>query len=243
MSSNKQLSNEQHTVSSVQVSNEQSTDKQQNFIFGSLLPLIRDENSEHAELLDQLEVDMKLRMCHHQQRLAHSFSVGRLAQTMAQTYGVDVFHAGVAGILHDWAKVLSHEEQLALADSLKLDFGVPHQLVVPLLHGPIAARLLPKVYPWLSADTVQAIDRHTVGAHDMSDLDKIVFSADALVDEIEKKVRINCAEKPAAIEGRTEGSWILMDYGAVLVHIFLPEQREYYRLEKLWGDAPQLSFA
>lgn len=180
MSSNKQLSNEQHSVSSVQVSNEQSTDEQQNFIFDSLLPLIRDENSEHAELLDQLEVDMKLRMCHHQQRLAHSFSVGRLAQTMAQAYGVDVFHAGVAGILHDWAKVLSHEEQLALADSLKLDFGVPHQLVVPLLHGPIAARLLPKVYPWLSADTVQAIDRHTVGAHDMSDLDKIVFSADAL---------------------------------------------------------------
>lgn len=76
MSSNKQLSNEQHTVSNVQVSNEQSTDKQQNFIFGSLLPLIRDENSEHAELLDQLEVDMKLRMCHHQQRLAHSFRLG-----------------------------------------------------------------------------------------------------------------------------------------------------------------------
>ena len=31
-----------------------------------------------------------------------------------------------------------------------------------------------------------------------------------------------------------------MDYGSVLVHVFTPEQREYYRLEKLWGDAPRL---
>lgn len=61
---------------------------------------------------------------------------------------------------------------------------------------------------------------------------------DAVVEEIEEKVRINCAEKPLQIEGRAGGGWVLMDYGAVVVHVFLPATRDYYRLDQLWGDAP-----
>ena len=63
---------------------------------------------------------------------------------------------------------------------------------------------------------------------------------DAIVDEVEEKVREKLDEKPLSIEGREEKSWILMDYGSVLVHVFTPEAREFYRLEKLWGDAPRL---
>lgn len=66
---------------------------------------------------------------------------------------------------------------------------------------------------------------------------------DAIVDEIEEKIQKNLSEKPISIEGREERSWILMDYGSVLVHVFTPEAREFYRLEKLWGDAPQLELA
>ena len=61
---------------------------------------------------------------------------------------------------------------------------------------------------------------------------------DAIVDEVEEKVAKAFSEHPFSIEGREEGTWILMDYGSVLVHVFTPEAREYYRLEKLWGDAP-----
>jgi ribosome-associated protein len=43
---------------------------------------------------------------------------------------------------------------------------------------------------------------------------------------------------PARVEGVTQANWILMDYGDVVVHIFTPETREYYRLEQLWGEAP-----
>lgn len=64
---------------------------------------------------------------------------------------------------------------------------------------------------------------------------------DAIVDEVEEKILKNFGEKPISIEGREKRSWILMDYGSVLVHVFIPEAREFYRLEKLWGDAPQLS--
>ncbi len=63
---------------------------------------------------------------------------------------------------------------------------------------------------------------------------------DAVIDEVEEQVAKTCDEHPFAIEGREERTWILMDYGSVLVHVFTPDEREYYRLEKLWGDAPRL---
>jgi ribosome-associated protein len=47
---------------------------------------------------------------------------------------------------------------------------------------------------------------------------------------------------PARVEGATQASWILMDYGDVVVHIFTPETREYYRLEQLWGEAAARTF-
>jgi len=43
-------------------------------------------------------------------------------------------------------------------------------------------------------------------------------------------------------EGLDSGEWILMDYGSFIVHVFSPRLRETYALEKLWGDAPRLSF-
>lgn len=66
---------------------------------------------------------------------------------------------------------------------------------------------------------------------------------DAVVDEVEEKVAKAYGEHPFSIEGREERAWVLMDYGSVIVHVFTPEAREYYRLEKLWGDAPTLSLS
>lgn len=60
---------------------------------------------------------------------------------------------------------------------------------------------------------------------------------DAVVEEIEEKVRLNCQEKPFSVEGRANASWVLVDYGAVVVHVFREEARDFYRLERLWGDA------
>src|SRR3712207_2753720 len=44
---------------------------------------------------------------------------------------------------------------------------------------------------------------------------------------------------PKRVEGLTEARWILMDYLDVVVHVFTPDARDYYRLEQLWGEAPK----
>ena len=49
-------------------------------------------------------------------------------------------------------------------------------------------------------------------------------------------------EKAFAVEGREECTWLLMDFGPVIVHLFQPEARGFYRLERLWGDAPRSVF-
>ncbi|MBE9222643.1 ribosome silencing factor [Cyanobacterium stanieri LEGE 03274] len=54
---------------------------------------------------------------------------------------------------------------------------------------------------------------------------------------IEGKVSDKLGIEPVRVEGKSEGNWILHDYGDVIAHIFLPEAREYYGLEAFWGRA------
>jgi ribosome-associated protein len=63
---------------------------------------------------------------------------------------------------------------------------------------------------------------------------------DAILDGIEEKVRVNCDERPLSMEGRGGSDWVLLDYGSVVVHVFKPEARDFYRLESLWGEAPRV---
>jgi len=60
----------------------------------------------------------------------------------------------------------------------------------------------------------------------------------AIAEEIEETLSRHKVE-PHHIEGETEGRWILMDYGDTVVHVFLDTTREYYNLDRLWGDAPR----
>lgn len=59
----------------------------------------------------------------------------------------------------------------------------------------------------------------------------------SLCDSVEETVRKDTGEKPLHIEGLENCYWVLADYGNVVVHIFLEEQRNFYSLESLWADA------
>ena len=60
---------------------------------------------------------------------------------------------------------------------------------------------------------------------------------DAICDSVEEFTRKQAGEKPVRIAGRENSQWVAMDYTDVMVHIFLPDVRQYYALEDLWQDA------
>lgn len=66
---------------------------------------------------------------------------------------------------------------------------------------------------------------------------------DAIIGEIEDALFEQAHVKPNHTEDSRDGSWSLLDYGDVVVHVFMPEAREYYRLEELWNDAPTIDLA
>ena len=62
----------------------------------------------------------------------------------------------------------------------------------------------------------------------------------ALVDNVEKVLREEAQEEPLHREGYRAGTWVLLDYGSVIVHVFTPEAHDFYDLEHLWADAKEL---
>jgi ribosome-associated protein len=63
----------------------------------------------------------------------------------------------------------------------------------------------------------------------------------ALNENIEKALKREKI-RPLSIEGKERAEWILMDYGSFIIHVFSEKAREYYSLEKLWGDAQKFSY-
>lgn len=61
----------------------------------------------------------------------------------------------------------------------------------------------------------------------------------AIADAVEERGR-SLGRKPQQREGRAESGWLLLDFGDVVVHLFSEEQREFYSLERLWGDVPRI---
>ena len=65
----------------------------------------------------------------------------------------------------------------------------------------------------------------------------------AISESIKEKVAEDFDYHPLRMEGKSEGSWVLIDYGEAIVHLFLPETREYYDLESFWGHAERLTLS
>jgi ribosome-associated protein len=63
----------------------------------------------------------------------------------------------------------------------------------------------------------------------------------AIADAIEGQVEIDWQRRPLRTEGKMEGTWVLQDYGDVIVHIMMPREREFYNLEAFWGHAERIS--
>ncbi|HUJ91952.1 MAG TPA: ribosome silencing factor [Gaiellaceae bacterium] len=62
----------------------------------------------------------------------------------------------------------------------------------------------------------------------------------AIWDEVHGKLKQEEEVVPRSVDGAQEGSWILADYLDVVLHVFTPEARSYYKLEELWSDVPEV---
>lgn len=68
------------------------------------------------------------------------------------------------------------------------------------------------------------------------------INVQGLADHVEERLKEIHNIKPLRVEGRTEGEWVLVDYGDIIVHVFQAEAREFYSLERLWGDASRIKW-
>ena len=63
----------------------------------------------------------------------------------------------------------------------------------------------------------------------------------SLADEVEYKLGLE-GINPSKVEGRGQGTWVLLDYDSVLIHVLNPQSREFYNLEKLWAESTPVEF-
>ena len=93
------------------------------------------------------------------------------------------------------------------------------------------------------------IQQITEGIQDLTQIDDTICNyfvicqgnspsqVSAIVDSVKDFTRKGANSKPFAVDGLRNAEWVAMDYSDVLVHVFLPEARDFYNLEHLWADA------
>lgn len=113
-------------------------------------------------------------------RLKHVHSVSETAAHMAEVYGANVFDARIAGLLHDWDKLLTDAELPARMDEMGVERPDHMELIMPVLHSFTGAEAVHREFPELSDEIIEAIRNHTMGSLEMSDLDVIIFVADII---------------------------------------------------------------
>lgn len=112
--------------------------------------------------------------------LRHCEGVAETAAQLAAIYGIDPEQARVAGLLHDWDRELEDGDLLGAARRAGVELG-PTDVEVPyLLHARTGAKHVEQTFPLIDHEVVRAIERHTLGHPEMSELDMVVFIADMI---------------------------------------------------------------
>ena len=112
-----------------------------------------------------------------EKRLRHCLGVEKAARELAERFGLDVEKAGLAGLLHDYAKKVSDEDFLSLIDKYQLDPDLKNW-GNNVWHGMVGIYKIQEDLGIEDAEILRAIEIHTVGSGTMSELDKVVYVAD-----------------------------------------------------------------
>jgi predicted HD superfamily hydrolase involved in NAD metabolism len=140
-----------------------------------LLPAKR---KEPKMTINEMRRELQRRL--NKNRFAHSIGVANTAVKLAKRFGVDEEKAYIAGLLHDCAREFENDELPAQAERRGIKIGEVERAMPLLLHAYISAQMIKEIYGVDDAEIAQAIYRHTVGARDMTPLDKIIYFADMI---------------------------------------------------------------
>ena len=112
-----------------------------------------------------------------EKRLRHCLGVEKAARELAERFGLDVEKAGLAGLLHDYAKKVSDEDFLSLIDKYQLNPDLKNW-GNNVWHGMVGIYKIQEDLDLRNPEILRAIEIHTVGAGQMTDLDKVIYVAD-----------------------------------------------------------------
>mgnify|MGYP002857384782 CR=1 FL=1 len=128
--------------------------------------------------VDKMRRELQRRL--NRNRFAHSIGVANTAVKLAERFGVDADKAYIAGLLHDCAREFENDELTAQAEIRGIEINDVERAMPLLLHAYVSAHMAGEIYCVNEAEIAQAIYRHTVGAPDMTPLDKIIYFADMI---------------------------------------------------------------
>lgn len=131
-------------------------------------------------------IQEKLKQALDESRFEHTLGVMYTAGCMAMAHGYDINKAMLAGLLHDCAKCMTHEERLLLCEKHKVEVTPSELENKALLHAKAGAILAKIEYHITDVDILHAIAVHTTGEPDMNTLDKIIYIADYIEPERDK---------------------------------------------------------
>ncbi len=128
--------------------------------------------------IDEMRRELQSRL--KKSRFAHSIGVANTAVKLAKKFDVDEEKSYIAGLLHDCAREFENDELPAQAVKRGIKIGEVEKNSPLLLHAYIGAKMISEIYGVDDKEISQAIYRHTVGAKNMTALDKIIYFADMI---------------------------------------------------------------
>ena len=146
--------------------------------------------------IDEMRRELQRRL--NKNRFAHSIGVANTAVKLAKKFGADETKAYIAGLLHDCAREFENDQLPAEAAKRGIEIGEVEKTMPLLLHAYIGAKMVQEIYGVTDSEIIQAIYRHTVGARDMTPLDKIIYFADMI------EPTTNCASSRKNLRASTK---------------------------------------
>ncbi len=170
------------------------------------------------------------------ERFEHSLGAEKTAVALARKHGVSVKQAGLAALLHDYARKFSRKELLKQAVKFKLKIDPVSRFEPKLLHAELSALLVKRDFGIRSSRILNAIRKHTIGAPRMTKLEKIIY----LADHIEEGRNFTGLNKIRRLASKNLDQAIFVSTSNVVKYLLehgLPihpgtiETRNYYRLK------------